>query len=275
MFSSKYRYICLDLDGTLLDSNKRISTDNQKAINDVHQNGIGFIVATGRHLEETFHFLKEYNLTECFDYIVYADGCGIYDIVRDKNLGVSLLTNKDVSTIVKVTDFKNLIFYNENNDYYVFDKLSWGNIYSVLRNNILTKTKVRYLYYPFFKLFHNNIEKQKVVIPSISLSKKCELKNNGLYVMETNSITEVLPINKCLAVKRLLEILNVSCEEVLYFGDEFNDKESFECFDSVVMGNAPAELLRYSIIHAKTNDENGVGIALREIMESNFENMHE
>ncbi len=268
MSKGRYKLVCMDLDGTLLDSNKRISLTNQKAVYDIHQKGISFIVATGRHLEETLVLLKEYNLLNCFEFVIFADGCGIYDIGKSKVLETSFLTKNNIKAILKIVGRdKNMAFYNEKNDFFVFDRLSKSNLRRLLRNNVLHKSKKRYIYYPFLQLFYRGVEKQKAVLPLLSFSGKKELEDCGLYVLETNQATEVMPINKYLAIEKLLRIVSASKEEVLYFGDEFNDKECFEHFDSVVLGNASAELKQYSMIHAKTNDEDGVGCALREIFD--------
>ncbi len=267
MSENRYKYVCLDLDGTLLDSKKRISAVNQKAIVEIHQKGVSFIAATGRHLMETLALLKDFHLLSSFDYVVFADGCGIYDIRKAAVLETFSLTNNDIKAILKVMKRRGNImaFYNEKNDFFVFDRLSVKNICHVLRNNVLHKSKNRYLYYPFLHLFSWNVEKQKAVLPKLPLSGKNELVNCGLYVLETNQSTEVLPVNKCIALEKLFEKIGACGKEVLYIGDEFNDRECFEFFDSVVMGNAPDRLKQYSLIRAKTNDEDGVGCALYEI----------
>lgn len=268
MSKGGYKFVCMDLDGTLLDSNKTISLTNQKAVYDIHQKGISFMVATGRHLEETLVLLKEYNVLNCFEFVIFADGCGIYDIGKSKVLETSFLTNNNIKAILKIMGRdKNMAFYNEKNDFIVFDRFSKENIRKLLRNNVLHKSKNRYLYYPFLRLFYRGVEKQKVVLPQLSVSGKKELKDCGLYVLVTNQATEVMPINKCLAIQKLLRIINASDDEVLYVGDEFNDSECFGHFDSVVMGNAPAELKQYSVVHSRTNDEDGVAYALREIFD--------
>ena len=267
MSENRYKYVCVDLDGTLLDSKKRISVVNQNAIIEIHQKGVSFIAATGRHLLETLVLLKDFHLLNCFEYVVFADGCGIYDIRKDVVLETFSLTNDDIKVILKVMNRKgnNMAFYNEKNDFFVFDRLSVKNIRHVLRNNVLHKSKNRYLYYPFLHLFSWNAEKQKAVLPKLSSSEIKELVNCGLYVLETNQATEVLPVNKCIALEKLFGKIGACGKEVLYIGDEFNDKECLEFFDSVVMGNAPDRLKQYSLIRAKTNDEDGVCCALFEI----------
>lgn len=57
----KYKMICLDLDGTLLTSQKTISKRNREAVQKAHENGFSIVVATGRQ------YRKAKELTDTLD----------------------------------------------------------------------------------------------------------------------------------------------------------------------------------------------------------------
>ncbi|MBD3919158.1 HAD hydrolase family protein [Paenibacillus sp. PR3] len=63
--------IVLDLDGTLLSSDKSISPRNYEAVKRCYDSGIPIIIATARPPRAANHFLKAFPLA---DYIVYYNG---------------------------------------------------------------------------------------------------------------------------------------------------------------------------------------------------------
>ena len=50
--------VCLDLDGTLLDDDKRISARSFSLLDNLIENGIEVVIATGRHFYMVSDFLK-------------------------------------------------------------------------------------------------------------------------------------------------------------------------------------------------------------------------
>ena len=44
----RYKMICIDMDGTLLNRRKKISDVNKKAIKEAHDMGVEIVVTTGR-----------------------------------------------------------------------------------------------------------------------------------------------------------------------------------------------------------------------------------
>ena len=47
-----YKLLCIDLDGTLLDNEKNISSLNVKVLNTLYKKGRDILIATGRHFEK-------------------------------------------------------------------------------------------------------------------------------------------------------------------------------------------------------------------------------
>ena len=262
-----FEYVCLDLDGTLLNSAKEISPVNCDTIKRLHKAGVRFIIATGRHLGESLEFLKRYDLEEEFDYIVFADGSQIHNIRLAQTTPIKLLSTSDLRIVSKITGLKDFAYYEEENDYFVFSALSRRTIRKFLKNNsVIHKGKDRYIYYPLLRL-HGSKTIEKIVLPLIPLEQKDGLSRH-YQILELPSSVEVLPTDKSCAIKQLMDSLGKPYDKLVFFGDEYNDLSCFEAFPSVVMNNAPEELRRYSIIETISNDDDGVAVALDSLFSS-------
>ena len=60
------KIIASDMDGTLLNSDHKISDENLKAIREAQEKGIHFAIATGRDYLDVEPVLKEHNLNHFF-----------------------------------------------------------------------------------------------------------------------------------------------------------------------------------------------------------------
>lgn len=76
-----YKIIATDLDGTLLNSESKISTENLAAIRKMTEMGIYFVPSTGRTLTEVPD--EVLSIPE-LRYLIYSDGAGIYDFKAQK-----------------------------------------------------------------------------------------------------------------------------------------------------------------------------------------------
>ena len=68
------RLIAIDLDGTLLDREKKISSRNRLAIRKAKEQGVKVVICTGRPLKAIESFLVELDLLDEEDYCVTFNG---------------------------------------------------------------------------------------------------------------------------------------------------------------------------------------------------------
>lgn len=73
---ANYKIVSFDLDGTLLNSDQKISEENQKAIAEMTERGVLFVPNSGRALEEMPSAIRNHPHAR---YIIYSDGAVIYD----------------------------------------------------------------------------------------------------------------------------------------------------------------------------------------------------
>lgn len=73
-------------------------------------------------------------------------------------------------------------------------------------------------------------------------------------------------INKGTGIKSLINILNLKPEEVVSFGDNYNDKEMMESTGyRVAMGNAVEDIKNMADFVTKSVTEDGIAYALKQL----------
>ena len=108
----KYKLICCDLDGTLLDDNKNISNELIKGINDLLERDILFIITTGRPFTSTKRYLDLFNKN--IPVILY-NGSIIRMSKTEDVLFQESLSLCDASKIIKIiNDHKGTYMYWKN-----------------------------------------------------------------------------------------------------------------------------------------------------------------
>lgn len=80
---AEYKIVASDLDGTLLDSNGNISTDNLCAISSLKELGVLFVPASGRSLSEIPTEIKDHPAVR---YIIHSSGAVVYDKLTEERI---------------------------------------------------------------------------------------------------------------------------------------------------------------------------------------------
>ena len=94
-----YRLIALDMDGTLLDSRKRISEENRRAIDRAAAAGKAVVLNTGRCLVELEEYLP---LLPGVRYLNCASGAMVYDRAAGRAIYTNLLEPGTVRALLRL-----------------------------------------------------------------------------------------------------------------------------------------------------------------------------
>lgn len=95
---SNYKIVASDLDGTLLNSNDRISEENWQAIREMTARGVYFVPCTGRTLHEMDPVLRD---NPAVRYIIHSDGAVVYDKQTDRRI-TACMEGEDVRFILNM-----------------------------------------------------------------------------------------------------------------------------------------------------------------------------
>ena len=288
-----YKLVAIDLDGTLLDSYGNISLKNKSVIEAVKRKGTKVIIASGRNKTSALSFSKDINSSE---YVICNNGATLYDIKNNKNIYNQYIDKKKALDIIKICD-ENSIFYSiYTEDFVIANTMNYNVLFFESENGKTleeqrTNIKIIKDVYNYINenenvnvLKMNICDNNKIIFDRI-ISKLKNIKEVNVLDVEhmTKKIiktgteevtieyyyTEITSegVNKWNAISRLIDILNISKEEVITIGDNANDIMMIkEAGMGVIMGNAAPYLKDSANFETKTNNEDGVAEALEKLI---------
>lgn len=258
------KMLVLDLDETLLRTDKTISLYTQEVLKKAQEAGIKVVFATARPYRAIKHLMDQVACTTA----VYHNGAAA--LLGGKNVESSKIPFKDAAFTLQTLQAKypGKKLAAEINDmiYANFDVITiWGKTQK--EREILEASSV---WTDFTDL--PEIDADKIII-EINSEKEYEavqsLLTPELYGQLSDGKTLCLVMHrnatKLNAVKQIAEILGIARSEIAAFGDDYNDIEMIEyCGTGVAMGNAIEEVRQAADAVTATNNEDGVA---RYIME--------
>lgn len=238
----RYKIVVSDLDGTLLNSQHRISDYTVSTIRKLEKKGIKFVIATGRHYEDAKYFFNQIGVAK---YLISGNGSFIHS-ENWNEIGRESIDRKLIKTLLELeveegtsrSIYKGKDWYTDRivQDYIDFHKESK---YSPQISN-LDKFK--------------NVEAEKIffINPNRKVIEKLEKKMKNLELDKYLNIATSQPTcleimskkaNKGEALKTLLKYENIDFKEIISFGDALNDKEMLENSGmGIIMGNGDKRL---------------------------------
>ncbi len=282
------KLLALDLDGTLLNSRGEIPEKNLEAIQQAEQTGVLVTIATGRRFRDALPVARQINLNAP---LICHNGALLKYADTLETVAVSLLEKETVREILRVgKEFGGDALLSA-------DPIGKGVL---LYDTISAENVPLQKYVAWSKRLHgaeaeeavHHVENLEAVCGEIetvhvsfsgTLAPMAELEmilrdelNDTVTVLTTVyprlnfTLIDILPpdASKGIGVEKLALINNLSAENVMAIGDNFNDLEMLEyAGTAIVMGNASPELLeRTDFFSTLSNDENGVALAIEKFI---------
>ena len=288
------KLIASDMDGTLLNHNHKIPKENVELINYAKNQGIEFVVATGRAYYEALPALNEENIN-C-DVISFNGG-----IVYDKNgniISITPMLPKDLYYTIEILKSFDISYqlYTKNTiytksietDINAYIDLIRSNGYDPdvehLRAEAQQKLDVGYITeVENIELYLNEKENPPIKIIAIS-NDISKLENAAKLLSENKSISvtssganniEIMHKNatKGEALKEIAKIYGINLENAVAIGDNLNDQAMIDIVGySVAMKNGNTILKEQAkYVTEKTNSEGGVADTIFKLIEENNE----
>jgi hypothetical protein len=258
--------IVLDLDGTLLTSEKKILARTKDILYKFAEKGTKIIIATGR----TYTSLREYKIMLGFDTpVVCFNGAKVVDGRSEEIIFEYPLEEKEVRAIIDLSRkhklhlnlYQNEVWYveNEGEEVGIYREIS-GLDYEYKDFDTFDDYKMTKA------LFVGENRKLKELEKDIEeiLNSDVNKAYSKLFFLELFNNK----VNKGETLKRLFDMNGINIENVIAFGDGMNDVEMLSMVgEGVVMGNAPDQV-KEAVGNriCGTNDEDGIAFYLEQYL---------
>ena len=261
------KLVAIDLDGTLLNSQKEISLRNKQALMAAKQAGVKVVICTGRPLAAIGPYLEELGLQEEGDYSITFNG----GLVQKNDTGAiiekTLMPLEAIHELYQLATTLNMPF-DVLSDEVVMQLPSAPNYHSIYSslNKLLT-----FKSYKLEELTPNRIYNKVVVaIDEAYLNERIKEIPASFYerfeiIKTRNNLLEFMPkgITKAYGISLLAKDLGIRAEEIMTLGDEENDLPMIEYAGlGVAMANAIPLVKEAADVVTDTNDQDGVAKAV-------------
>ena len=265
----KYKLLALDMDGTVLNSQKKISPRTKSAINNLIQRGIHVVIGTGRDLAEVRDYRNDFSGMK---YAILMSGGLIFDFLNDKPIKIHGLDEKTIfelidfgleeramihmhtvrDSIAREIDIQNMAAFGMGVYQEMFDRVCvrCDDYKDFVRTHPGEVVKVN--------LYHRNKQSRDKNFARI------QPLNLSISFAEAFNL-EMLPadITKGSGLRELCDFLKIDISETVAIGDAPNDKEILEMAGvGVAMGNATDEIKKIAAFITLDNDNDGVAVAI-------------
>jgi len=262
------------MDGTLLNSDDVISKENETALKKLQQSGLEVIIASGRVDLMLKPFIKQLDLK---GYVISCNGGLIRDIETGEILYSKVMDKVSVKEIITYCFEYNIDFLIYTTDVVLSNKnnpraVKFENLNEVLPKNLQVPIK-----YVDNKIIENinDINALKILLVCSDQKHVKSLEEHFLSSDKLTALSSMsglldimaLDISKGNALKILSEKLEVDLNQVIAFGDNYNDIDMLQCVGMpIAMGNSVEELKLHAKHITRSNDESGIAYAINNLI---------
>ena len=268
-----YQILVLDLDGTLTNSEKKVTQPTLEALIEIQKNGKKVVLASGRPTQGVMPLARQLHLEDYGSYILSFNGARITDCRTNR-----LLYNKTLPTDALRPAVELAKKYADRG----LDILTYSdtNILSGICPNQYTELESRINQMPI-KVLEDLPSKLTFPInkflatgePEVIEELRREASEHfrsylNIYCSDPFFL-EIMPqsIDKAHSLHRLLNSIGLTSNEMICCGDGYNDITMIESAGlGVAMANAQPLVLEKADYITKSNDENGVLHVINEFM---------
>ncbi|MDD5832845.1 MAG: Cof-type HAD-IIB family hydrolase [Clostridiales bacterium] len=274
--NKEIRLIALDLDGTLLNSDKQLSPRNRSALFRASEKGILIVPTTGRlpgalsPAVRSLPFLR---------YVIAVNGAIVSDVVTGEVLSRQEISNRDALRILDALQKYDGIYdcYIDGCGYMNAKMLAKAEYYTEDSHQLKLVRDTRKPVEDLKSFLLDRgcpVQKAQIMFScredrDRALSELKALLPDFLHTCTYSTNIEINSpaANKGAALSFLCDHLNIPMECAMSFGDGSNDITMLKAAGiGVVMGNAEADILPYGDIIAPTCDEDGVADVLERLV---------
>jgi Cof subfamily protein (haloacid dehalogenase superfamily) len=253
------KLLVIDLDGTLLTDNKKITEKARNSLRKAQEKGVEVCIATGRDFNSAKHFPIRFDLRF---HMICSNGAMIKDPFSLRELFRLSVDTKDVKEVLKYAlEIDTLLHIFTEHDWYI-SKVAHSAI-NYGRSNNLT--------YKMIQDIENWEELDIIKMVVVDTPEKIDMleewvKNRGLAINLVRSDSRSIDLthknaSKGNAVKWLSKYLGIEKENIIAIGNYYNDIDMFKVANiGVAMNNSPDLVKKEADYVTKSNEDDGVAL---------------
>lgn len=265
-----YKLVALDMDGTLLNSQKSISPRTKQAIQAARDKGIYVVLASGRPLEGMLNSLEELGMDSEQDYVLSYNASLVQRVASKTVIRKQILTGvdakniaslaRDLGTYVHAFSPERGLITPEDNPYTKHEADINGVESSVVDFSELSDEE---------EIIKVMMVAEAEILSAAIAQLPEELHRNYTVVQSAPFFLELMnpTSNKGTGVAMLAEHLGIDASEVICMGDAGNDHHMIKYAGlGVAMGNATEETKALADHTTLSNDEDGVAVVIEQFI---------
>ena len=261
-----YRLLALDMDGTLLTSDKRISPRTLQALRDASSRGTTVALSTGRAINELAEYRSDF--TDTVRYASLVSGGHVHDLATERAIAVCPLDTETALAIARQGLAEHAMVHiltssttaATKRDVDRMHEVGMGIYQSMFRKICTYVTDVQEYIEEHpgeickVNLYHTSQESRERTFERLR-----ELDAHMALAEQTSLEFTPTGVDKARGLGLLCDHLGYALDECIAVGDGFNDLEVLEVAGlSVAMGNADDAIKARTDVTVADNDHDGI-----------------
>lgn len=270
-----YRVIALDLDGTVLNDEKKIDARTQAAIHKALEMGKEVVFCSGRSYDEMADILADY---PDMNYLCGESGALVYDLKRKTPVSMVSVSREAIGRVKKVVEGRDVMLHFISEGRALVNRSQLPHmahyqmgVYQEMFNKVTTVVEDVFqtveeegCSVEKINLFHSSVEERR---ESLELLSQMQLPLTMVFSEITALECSPLGLSKATGLRRLCQELGITMEEVIMVGDADNDLEAMKAVGlAVAMGNANDQVRAASQVQVADNNHSGCAEAIEKYL---------
>ncbi|CAM3955773.1 Cof-type HAD-IIB family hydrolase [Vibrio neonatus] len=265
-----YKLIAIDMDGTLLNTDKVISDRNKQAIFDARAKGVTVVLASGRPLEGMLNSLQQLGMDSNEDYVLCYNSAVIKNVGTGEIISERLISGADAKRVYQLAKERNCncqafskvhgLITPKDSHYTQHEAKINGLTVTVMDFDTLDDS------HPIIKtMLVDPVEVLQPIadtLPEILRRDYSVVRSAPFFLEFCNPLS-----NKGTGVQTLAQHLGIKQSEVMCIGDAGNDHDMLKYAGlAVAMQNADDETKSLADHITDSNNESGVATAIEKFV---------
>lgn len=263
------RLIALDMDGTLLMSDKSVHPDTIRDIEQAGRRGIHVVYCSGRAIPEILPYVSR---LKTMRYAVCMSGALVYDFKESRSIYRRAIACEYVQKIIDaakeddgmvhfLTDKESIVRADQVVHMGDFHMGVYQPMFIKITRKVtdISEEAKHYDFIPKVNVYFHSKEARQQAYEMLK-----DFPLSFAFAEGTSLEMTAQGVTKAAGLKELAKYLGISMEETLAVGDADNDRAVLEAAGfSVAMGNAERKIKEICDAVTRDNDHNGVGEAIK------------